>query len=207
MKIIALHNNYYLNNKPEDSSFNIVCESNPIVYLLPDTALLQNGKPFFVPDYASPCTIETHLVFRINRLGKNIASRFAHRYYNEVSIGATFTAFNIYEQFRESGLPWELSKGFDGSAAIGKFIELDKIEDWKSCLFSLEMNNNLIQKGCCANMINKIDDIIEYVSQFYTLRQGDLIFKGCPNVPTEVYENMRICGKINDIQLLSFNIK
>ena len=207
MKTIVVHHNFENHNKEANSSFNKETKF-PQIYTLPDTAINRNGRPFFVPDFASRCLVELHLVFRICRLGKNISQRFAHRYYDAITIGASFTASNIFNELTNSKSPWDLSKGFDGSTSIGNFLLLnDIIGGLDECQYSLGYNDVTIQEGHYKDMKMKIDEIISYVSNYYTLRQGDLIFTGCPCIPTEIEVNSKISGKINETPCLAFNIK
>ena len=146
----------------------------------PDSAILKDGKPFFIPDFSNEVHYETELVVRINRLGKNIASRFAHRYYDAVTVGIDFTARDLQRRFREAGNPWELCKGFDSSAAIGTFVPVERLADVQNLHFHLDIDGKTVQQGHTADMLFRIDDIIAYVSRFVTLKIGDLLFTGTP---------------------------
>lgn len=206
MKIIALHNNYAAHNKSTHSTLNET-EHIPMLYTLPDTALLLGGRPFFIPEFANPCTAEVQLVFRICRLGRSISERFAHRYYDAITTGVTFTAQNVFDELRRQQAPWELCKGFDGAATIGRFLALNELSDWQSCAFSLQQSGQVVQCGKAEDMLMHIDRAIAYVSRFYTLRQGDYIFTGCPVAPIKVSIDDRLQASIDHHTLLAFNVK
>ena len=205
MKIIVIENNYKGGNKSEDSTLNNA--DSPVIYTLPDTAFLKDHRPFFVPDFANPCTMQLHLVVRICRLGRSISERFAHRYYDAVSVGVTFTAENLLKNLREKGLPWELAKGFDGAAALGNFVPLADLDDYAQLPFCLHQGDETIQTGYGKDMTWNIDKLIAYISQFYTLKQGDFIFTGCPAIPNTAITNTNISGYIGEQKVLSFNVK
>ena len=205
MKIIVIENNYKEGNKTEDIT--LYNAKEPVIYTLPDTAFLKDHRPFFVPDFADPCTMQLHLVIRICRLGRSISERFAHRYYDAASVGVTFTADNLLQDLRAKGLPWELAKGFDGAAALGNFVPLTDLGDYTQLPFSLHQGEETIQVGYGKDMIWNIDKLIAHVSQFYTLKQGDFIFTGCPVSPNIAVTNTNISGYIGDKKVLSFNVK
>ncbi len=178
MKIIAVGMNYAQHNKELGHTQE---NSEPVIFMKPDSAILKDGKPFFVPDFSHEVHYETEVVVRICRLGKNIAPRFAHRYYDAVTVGIDFTARDLQRKFREAGNPWELCKGFDNSAAIGTFISLEQAGgDLQNLDFHLDIDGREVQRGNTADMLFKIDDIIAYVSRFMTLKIGDLLFTGTP---------------------------
>ena len=205
MKIIVFEKNYNIHNNSCDTPLHNTCDS--VIYTLPDTALLKDHRPFFIPDFATTCTMRSQLVVRICRLGRSISARFAHRYYDAITTGVTFTAENILQELKEKNLPWELAKGFDGSAAIGKFIPLTEIEKGLHTPFSICAGESLLQSGCGADMMKSVDELIADISQYYTLKQGDFIFTGCPTTPSVVTPNLNICGFIGEQKVLSFNIK
>ena len=178
MKIIAVGMNYAQHNKELGHTQE---NREPVIFMKPDSAILKDGKPFFVPDFSHEVHYETEVVVRICRLGKNIAPRFAHRYYDAVTVGIDFTARDLQRKFREAGNPWELCKGFDNSAAIGTFISLEQAGgDLQNLDFHLDIDGCEVQRGNTADMLFKIDDIIAYVSRFMTLKIGDLLFTGTP---------------------------
>lgn len=205
MKIIAIGWNYLDHNKEMDRT---LLPKEPVVFLKPETALLKDGKPFFLPDFSNRIEYETEIVVHICRLGKNIASKFAHRYYDEVTVGIDFTARDLQSQLRKEGAPWEISKGFDSSAVIGKFIPLAQAGDnIRNIPFSLLLNGDKVQEGNSSDMLFSIDDIIAYVSRFYTLKIGDLIYTGTPSGVGPVKINDHLQGYIGDKKLLDFYVK
>lgn len=204
MKIIAVGWNYREHNKEMNRA---LLPKEPVIFIKPDSALLKDGKPFFLPDFSERIEYETELVFRICRLGKNIAPRFAHRYYDAVTVGIDFTARDLQARLRQHGEPWEIAKGFDSSAVIGCFIEKEKAGDLVRLPFSLSINGNTVQQGNSGEMIFGIDEIIAYVSQFYTLKIGDLIYTGTPEGVGPVAINDRLEGYLNDQKVLDFYVK
>lgn len=181
--------------------------TEPVIFMKPDSALLKDGKPFFIPDFSKQVDYETELVVRINRLGKNIAPRFAHRYYDAVTVGIDFTARDLQRNFRAEGKPWELCKGFDNSAAIGDFIPVDRFRDVQQLNFRLDIDGKTVQNGCTADMIFQIDEIIAYVSQFYTLKIGDLLYTGTPVGVGPVSIGQHLQGYLENEKLLDFYIR
>ena len=205
MKIIAVGMNYAQHNKELGHTQE---NSEPVIFMKPDSAILKDGKPFFVPDFSHEVHYETEVVVRICRLGKNIAPRFAHRYYDAVTVGIDFTARDLQRKFREAGNPWELCKGFDNSAAIGTFISLEQAGgDLQNLDFHLDIDGCEVQRGNTADMLFKIDDIIAYVSQFVTLKIGDLLFTGTPVGVGPVSIGQRLQGYLEEEKLLDFYIR
>lgn len=204
MKIIAVGMNYALHNEELGQA---KTTSEPVIFMKPDSAILKDGKPFFIPDFSNEIHYETELVVRINRLGKNIAPRFAHRYYDAVTVGIDFTARDLQRKFREEGHPWELCKGFDSSAAIGAFVPVDRFKDIQQLNFSLQIDGKEVQAGCTADMLFKVDDIIAYVSQFVTLKIGDLLFTGTPAGVGPVHIGQHLQGYLEGEKLLDFHIR
>ncbi len=177
MKIICIGRNYAMHAKELKNEV----PEEPVIFLKPDTALLRNNQPFFVPEFAEDFHYETELVIKIDRLGKNIGKQFAHRYYNEVGMGIDFTARDLQQKLKDKGLPWERAKAFDSSAAISKtFISKNKFKDIQNVNFKLLINGEERQVGYTGDMLFKVDEIIEYVSKFFTLKIGDLIYTGTP---------------------------
>ena len=175
----------------------------PVIFLKADSALLKNGKPFFVPDWSSRVDYEAELVVRICRLGKGIPVRFAHRYYDAVTVGIDFTARDIQQQARSQGLPWTISKGFDGSAAIGEWCMVND-EGGRETTFHLDINGQTVQKGNPADMLFSVDEIISYLSRFFTLRTGDLIFTGTPPGVGPVKIGDHLEGYLGEERVLDF---
>lgn len=205
MKILAVGMNYALhNNEMGHTQVN----QEPVIFLKPDSAILKDGKPFFIPDFSNEVHYETEVVVRICRLGKDIAPRFAHRYYDAVTVGIDFTARDLQRKFREVGNPWELCKGFDNSAAIGTFIPLEQAgADVQNLDFHLTIDDKEVQRGNTRNMLFKIDEIISYVSRFMTLKIGDLLFTGTPAGVGPVSIGQHLQGYLGDEKLLDFNIR
>ena len=204
MKIIAVGMNYARHNKELGHTQE---NREPVIFMKPDSAILKDGKPFFVPDFSHEVHYETEVVVRICRLGKNIAPRFAHRYY-AVTVGIDFTARDLQRKFREAGNPWELCKGFDNSAAIGTFISLEQAGgDLQNLDFHLDIDGCEVQRGNTTDMLFKIDDIIAYVSRFMTLKIGDLLFTGTPAGVGPVSVGQHLQGYLGEEKLLDFHIR
>ena len=206
MKILAVGMNYVAHCQELHANENLPKE--PVIFMKPDSALLKDSKPFFIPDFSRQVDYETELVVRINRLGKNIAERFAHRYYDGVTVGIDFTARDLQRKFREAGNPWELCKGFDNSAAIGTFISLEQAGgDLQNLDFHLDIDGCEVQRGNTTDMLFKIDDIIAYVSRFMTLKIGDLLFTGTPAGVGPVSVGQHLQGYLGEEKLLDFHIR
>ena len=190
--------NYAAHNKELHHTLEI---TEPTIFLKADSSLLKDGKPFFIPDFSSEMHYETELVVKIDRLGKNIAERFAHRYYNEVTVGIDFTARDLQRRLREQGLPWEISKAFDNSAAIGTFVPLNEAGEVNHLSFHLDINGQTVQQGCTEDMLFSVDKIIAYVSRFFTLKIGDLIYTGTPAGVGAVHIGDHLEGYLGDRKL------
>lgn len=180
---------------------------NPVIFMKADSALLKDHKPFFVPDHLGRIEYEGELVLRICRLGKSIPRRFAHRYYDAATVGIDFTARDLQKKLRAEGLPWELSKSFDGAAAIGEWVSADKFRDLQMLNFRLDKNGKTVQQALTSDMLFKIDDLIAYISQFFTLKTGDLLFTGTPAGVGEVAVDDHLEGYIEDRKVLDFRCK
>ncbi len=176
MKIICIGRNYRAHAKELKNEV----PTEPVIFLKPQTAIPPKKHPFFYPDFSQDVHFEVELVVKINKIGKHIEERFAHKYYDEIGIGIDFTARDIQEECKKKGLPWEKAKAFDGSAALGEFIHKKDIEDLNSIEFSLKQNGVEKQKGISSDMIFSIDQLISYVSKYFTLKIGDLIYTGTP---------------------------
>lgn len=203
MKIICIGRNYLDHAKELGNKI----PTSPLFFLKPDTAIQPKGHPFFIPDFSNNIHFEVELVVKISKNGKNIDEKFAHKYYDEIGIGIDFTARDIQEDCKKNGLPWEKAKGFDGSAQISnEFINKKslKLEDIN---FSLNLNNSLMQKGNSKNMIFSFDQIISYISKYYTLRAGDLIYTGTPSGVGKVEIGDSLSCFINGREMLKVNIK
>lgn len=204
MKIIAVGWNYPDHNKEMDHTLQ---NKVPTIFMKPDSALLKDGKPFFIPDFSQEIEYEAEIVIRICRLGKNISPEFASRYYDATTIGVDFTARDMQRAFRAEGNPWELSKGFDSSAAIGEFIPIERFKDIQQIPFHLELNGKTVQEANTVDMLFGVNEIIAYISRFCTLKIGDLLFTGTPQGTGKVHINDKIEGYIANQKLLSFHIR
>lgn len=203
MKIICIGRNY----PAHAEELNNPIPEKPIFFLKPDTALLRNNEPFFLPDFSSNIQCEVELVFRICKVGKNIHPRFAHRYFDAIGLGIDFTARDLQQECKQKGLPWEISKSFDHSAAISTFIEKNKFDNLKQLTFSLYINGQLTQQGYTADMLFPIETIISYISQFITLKTSDYIFTGTPHGVKTLNKGDHLEGYIENIKMLDFYIR
>jgi 2-keto-4-pentenoate hydratase/2-oxohepta-3-ene-1,7-dioic acid hydratase in catechol pathway len=207
MKIICIGRNYAehireLNNEIPDE---------PVIFIKPDSALLRNNAPFFIPEFSNDVHYEVELVIKINKLGKHIPIQFARDYYSEIALGIDFTARDVQSKLKEKGLPWEKAKGFDHSAVISKFIPVEQFgisqnDSIKSLNFSLQKNNVVAQQGNTDFMINNIDEIISHVSQYFTLKIGDYIFTGTPAGVGPVASGDHLTGFIEETEMFSFQV-
>ena len=205
MKIFGIGMNYIQHNKELDGA--LYKTEAPVLFTKADSSLLKSGKPFFVPDFMGRIDYEAELVIRICRLGKNIPQRFAHRYYDAVTVGIDFTARDVQQQLREKGLPWDLSKSFDGAAAIGEWVGKDKFLDVQALRFHLDINGQTVQEGCTADMVFGIDEIVAYISQYLTLKTGDVIFTGTPAGVGPVHIDDHLEGYVEERKVLECNCK
>ena len=203
MKIICVGWNYSDHNaemKHEPAG-------EPLIFMKPDSALLRENKPFFIPDFSKQVEYEVELVVRINRLGKNISEKFASRYYEEVALGIDFTARDLQQRQRALGAPWEIAKAFDNSAVISDFIPLSTLANAEGISFSLSKNGVEVQRGNTRDMLFSVNQIIAYVSQFFTLKIGDLIYTGTPAGVGPVVIGDYLEGFIEDNKMLNFFVK
>lgn len=203
MKIICVGRNYtshieeLKNEKPKD----------PILFLKPDTSILLRKQPFIIPEFSEDVQHEVEILVKINKMGKHINRKFAHKYYNEIGLGIDFTARDLQTQLKEKGLPWEKAKGFDGATVIGDFIPKEEFKDVNNINFSLEKNGKVVQKGNTLLMLWKIEELIEYISKYFTLKIGDVIFTGTPSGVAKVFPNDTLSGFIENNELFSIKIK
>ena len=203
MKIFAIGQNYTEHNK----ELNSVNPTEPVVFMKPDTAALRNNKPFFIPDFSDEVHYETELIVKINRIGKNIAPKFAHRYYDEIGLGVDFTARDIQRRLKKEGKPWKISKAFNNSAVIGDFIPKSELGNLQNIHFHLDMDGQTVQQGNSADMIFEIDTLIAYVSRFFTLKIGDILFTGTPAGVGRVSIGNRLEGYIFNKKMFDFYVK
>lgn len=203
MKIFAIGRNYtehiteLKNERPEE----------PVIFSKPDTALLKNNQPFYYPDFSKDVHHEVELVLKISREGKNIQEKFAHKYFNEIGLGIDFTARDLQSKAKEKGLPWDIAKGFNGSAPISEFKKVGDFTDLNNINFKLEVNGEERQNGNTSLMLFSFHYIISYLSKFFTLKKGDLIFTGTPKGVGAVKIGDRLVGYLENEKLLDFEIK
>jgi len=203
MKIICVGRNYAAhideleNERPE----------NPVLFLKPETAILLKKQPFFIPDFSNDIHHEVEVLVKIKKIGKYIDRKFAYKYYDEIGLGIDFTARDLQARLKEKGLPWEKAKAFDGSAVIGNFLSKSTFTNVDSIEFSLEKNGKQVQKGNTSLMLWKIDALIEYISKYFTLKIGDIIFTGTPAGVAKVIPHDKLIGYIEKTELFSIKIK
>jgi 2-keto-4-pentenoate hydratase/2-oxohepta-3-ene-1,7-dioic acid hydratase in catechol pathway len=203
MKIICIGLNYRTHALEMKRPF----PAEPVVFLKPDSSLIKNNKPFFLPDFSKEIHYEVEVVVKISKLGKGISPKFAHRYFDEVTLGIDITARDLQNNLSKDGLPWEISKCFDGAAPLGKFVPVSTIKDLKDIDFRLEINGKKVQESNTSDMIFGFNEIIAYVSRFFTLKTGDLIFTGTPSGVGALHKNDNLVAYLNDKPLLDFMIK
>ncbi len=205
MKVIVAAFNYAAHNEAHNNPFNLPEE--PVVFMKPDSAILKDGKPFFIPDFLGNIEFGVHLVAKVCRLGKCIPEQFAHRYYDELTVGVDFRATDLQRKCEQEGLPWDIASGFDSSAIIGKFIPKSENAFDNNIRFHLEVDGENVQTGETNNMLFYIDHIISYLSTLYTLKIGDLIFAGIPGKMTKATIDQHIQGYLNEEKLIDFHIR
>ena len=203
MKLICIGRNYTEHIEELDNEKPL----DPVVFLKPDTSILLKKQPFFIPDFSDEVHHEVEILVKINKVGKHIAKKFAHKYYDQIGLGIDFTARDLQAQLKAKGLPWEKAKAFDGAAVIGDWLPKTNFEEINDINFSLYKNDEIVQKGNTKLMLWKIDEIIEYVSKYFTLKIGDIIFTGTPAGVGKVIANDKLRGYIEDKQLFSITVK
>ena len=203
MKIICVGRNYadhikeLDNKKPKD----------PVLFLKPQTAIINKGQPFFIPSFSEEIHYELEVIIKINRLGRFIENKFSHKYYDEIGLGIDFTARDLQLELKKNGLPWEKAKAFDGSCLIGDWKNKKDFNNIDNIDFRLTKNDEIVQNSNTSLMLWKVDELIEYISKFFTLKIGDIIFTGTPAGVGKVQLNDKLKGYLNDNELLSINIK
>jgi len=203
MKLICIGRNYaqhiseLKNEKPTE----------PVIFLKPDTAILLKKQPFFIPDFSDEVHHEVEVLVKINRVGKHIDSKFAHKYYEQIGLGIDFTARDLQQKLKEQGLPWEKAKAFDGAAVVGKWVSKTNFKNLNNLPFSLHKNDEIVQSATTSDMLWNIDEIIAYVSQFFTLKIGDIIFTGTPSGVSRVQPNDSLKGFIGEEEFFSIKVK
>ena len=203
MKLICIGKNYLkhiheLNSKKED---------DPVIFLKPDTSVIQKKQPFFIPEFSSDIHYEVEIILKFNRVGKHIEPKFSEKYFDKISLGIDFTARDLQRKFKENGLPWDIAKGFDNSAMIGDWLSVDLFDDIDNINFRLEKNGEIVQKSNSSNMIWKIDQLISIASTFFTIKIGDIMFTGTPEGVGKVVENDLLEGYIDDRKVFSVRVK
>lgn len=203
MKIICIGRNYtdhikeLENEKPTD----------PVIFMKPDSAVLPNQQDFYIPEFSDDVHYEVEVLVRINRLGKHVQAKFAHKYYQEIGLGIDFTARDLQSKLKEKGLPWEKAKGFDGSAVIGKFFDKTTLPNVDDLQFNLSKNGEIVQNGKTSMMLWKIDELISYISQYFTLKKGDIIFTGTPAGVGKVKAGDVLVGNLENQVAFTANVK
>lgn len=203
MKIICIGRNYIDHIKELSNQKPL----NPVVFLKPDSSVIAKNQNFIIPSFSNEIHHEVELVVKINKVGKHIDKSFSHKYYDEIGLGIDFTARDIQSNLKEKGHPWEKSKAFDNSCMVGNFLKKEKIEDISKIEFSLKKNNEIVQSGCSNDMLWKIDELISYVSQYFTLKIGDLIFTGTPSGVSKVESGDLLEGYISSIKMFMLKVK
>ena len=203
MKIVCIGRNYaahieeLANERPKD----------PVVFIKPDSAVLPKEQDFFIPEFSREIHYEVELLVKIRKVGKHINPRFAHKYYDEIGLGLDFTARDLQLELKKKGLPWEKAKGFDGAAVIGKWVSKAKYPDVNDLEFALFRNGEQVQHGHTANMLWKVDELIGYVSTFFTLKKGDIIFTGTPAGVGKIQANDYLSGTLENEEMFSLKIQ
>lgn len=203
MKILCIGRNY----AEHIAELNNERPTEPVIFLKPDTAILTSNEPFYHPDFSNDIHYEVEIVLKINKIGKNIEAKFAHKYYDEIGIGIDFTARDLQSKLKEKGLPWEKAKAFNGSAPISGFVKKDDLGDLKNLTFNLKINGETRQSGDTAMMLWNFDEIIAEMSRYFTLKTGDLIFTGTPAGVGKVTIGDKLVASIRANEMLNFEIK
>ena len=203
MKIICIGRNYVAhieelkNERPLE----------PVIFLKPDTSVLLKKFPFVIPEFSNDVHYEVEVLVKINKVGKYIEPKFAHKYYDEIGLGIDFTARDLQDKLKEKGLPWEKAKGFDGSAVIGEFVSKDTFSSMENIDFSMNLNGKTVQKSNSSLMLFKIDELISEVSKYFTLKKGDIIFTGTPEGVGSVAPNDVLEGFLGNQSMFKINVK
>ena len=203
MKIIAIGRNYAEHAK----ELNNPVPTIPVIFMKPDTAILKDNKPFYHPEFSSDIHHEIELVLKVSKEGKHIAEKFASNYFEEIALGVDFTARDIQQKHKEKGLPWELAKAFDNSAPVSKFLPKAKFRDLSNLNFKLDINGNTVQSGNTKDLLFSFEKIIAFVSQYITLKKGDLIFTGTPQGVGKVNIGDHLAGYLEEDKMLDFSVR
>ncbi|MEG1027024.1 MAG: fumarylacetoacetate hydrolase family protein [Flavobacterium sp.] len=202
MKIICVGRNYIdhinelSNQKPTE----------PVLFMKPDTSVLLKTFPFVIPDFSNDVHHEVEVLVKICKVGKSISPKFAHKYYNQIGLGVDFTARDVQSKLKEKGLPWEIAKGFDGATVIGEFVDKEQFENLQNVSFQLMKNGEVVQNGNTQDMLWQIDELISYISQFFTLKIGDIIFTGTPSGVSKVNSGDTLEGFLEDKKMFGFKV-
>lgn len=210
MKVfVACNKNFPEGNNPAGPTLTMNDGAEmPAIYMLPDTALTRCGRPFFIPDFADPCTCSVHLVVRISRLGRSIPERFAYRYYDAMTVGVLFSAQRLWQECRAKGLPWELSTGFDGAACMGELVLTgEEPAVWPDVVRLDEDDRTVLTASPQEEMSYTVHQLIAHISRFYTLRQGDFLYAGCIGHPVRARLNTQLAGWLDTKKVMSFKVK
>lgn len=205
MKIFCIGMNYAAHNKELHGTLKKPDE--PVIFLKADSSLLKDHKPFFIPDHLGRIEYETEVVVRICKLGKTVPVRFAPRYYDALTVGIDFTARELQHKLSQAGQPWDLAKGFDGAACLGEWVPKEKFRDLNALRFHLDINGQTVQEGCTCDMLYKIDEIISYISQYFTLKTGDILFTGTPAGVGPVHIDDHLEGYLEERKVMEFRCK
>lgn len=205
MKIFGVGMNYVEHNKELHGE--LYRTEEPVIFTKADSALTKDGKPFFIPSYTKRCDYETELVVRIGHLGRSIPERWALRYVDAVTVGIDFTARDLQQKLTAAGHPWDICKGFDGSAVIGNWVPVEEVGDLQDLHFHLDINGRTVQQGHTADMIFPVAKLVSYISQFFMLKTGDMIYTGTPVGVGPVQIEDHLEGYLGDRKLLEFNVK
>lgn len=203
MKLICIGRNY----AAHIDELNNERPSEPVVFIKPDSSILPKEQDFYIPEFSNDVHYEVEVLVKIKKVGKHIAQQFAHKYYDEVSLGIDFTARDLQSSLKAKGLPWEKAKGFDGAAVVGKWIPKEKYENLDRLGFSLLKNGEIVQNGDTSLMLWKINELISYVSTYFTLKKGDILFTGTPAGVGKVVANDYLQGRIEDEQIFAINVR
>lgn len=203
MKIICVGQNYLNHIKELNSKRN----KSPILFLKPDSSIIQKNQPFFIPEFSKEIHYEAEIILKFDKLGKHIDRKFSNRYYNQISLGIDFTARDLQEKLKKSGQPWEKAKSFDNSAVVGDWIDVNNFQDINNINFCLKLNNEIVQSSNSSNMIWKIDDLVTEVSNYFTLKIGDILFTGTPEGVGKVSIGDVLDGFLEEKKVFSIKIK
>jgi len=203
MKLICVGRNYAAHIEELNSER----PSDPVLFMKADTSVILKNNPFIIPDFSDDIHYEVEILVKINKIGKHIEKKFANKYYDEIGLGIDFTARDLQNTLKDKGLPWEKSKAFDGSALIGEFLPKDQFKDINNISFSLKQNEKVVQDGNTGLMLWKIDELIEYISKYFTLKIGDVIFTGTPAGVGRVAANDVLSGYIEQREMFSIKVK